>query len=237
MDEVVKMRICFISDTHTYHKSVTIPECDILIHSGDATHRGRKEEMEAFGLWFRTLPVAHKIFVPGNHDISTEKEPENALKWLGFDSLDKVGETYYLHRNWIIVNGLVIYGDGAQPSFGYGWAHNVDRGAPIAAVWEKIVDNTNILVTHGPAEGILDYIPDQGVGVGCADLTKRIFQLKDLFIHACGHIHEGYNTKEVLDKLFINASICTARYDPTNDPILVDVWLNDSGKWVSEVVY
>jgi len=231
------LRVCFISDTHTYHKSVEIPECDILIHSGDATYRGLKDEMESFGQWFRELPVKHKVFVPGNHDKSTEFDLANALSWLSFNNdLKQFGECYYLHQNWAIIEGMVIYGDGSQPRFGHGWAHNVDRGEPIAEVWAKIVDNVNILVTHGPVHGVLDLTFYGQESVGCEELKKRIGQLDNMFIHSCGHIHEAYGTSRKGDKLYVNASICTLQYNPTNKPILVDVWQDDLSKWRFRVV-
>ena len=36
-----------------------------------------------------------------------------------------------------------------QPEFG-AWAYNLDRGPPLQKVWEKIPDDTDVLITHGP---------------------------------------------------------------------------------------
>lgn len=244
---MAKIRIASVSDTHTYHKSITIPKCDILIHSGDATYHGRQEEVEEFGSWFRSLPVEHKIYVPGNHDKSFENDPESAQEWLGFNRDEKasvtkqkgvkrvsteskaqnivqVGKCYYLHQEAININGLKIYGDGSTPSFGYGWAFNVDRGAPIAEVWQKIPDDTNVLITHGPPYGILDLTGYRGGGhVGCEELYRKTRGLSSLIVHQFGHIHEGAGYEKVGDTLFVNASSCTQHYNPTNKVIVVDV--------------
>ena len=41
-------KIVTISDTHTHHRRVELPEGDILIHAGDFTARGRGNEVVDF---------------------------------------------------------------------------------------------------------------------------------------------------------------------------------------------
>ena len=36
------MRLVCISDTHTFHEDVNLPDGDILIHAGDFTNKGGK---------------------------------------------------------------------------------------------------------------------------------------------------------------------------------------------------
>jgi Icc-related predicted phosphoesterase len=67
---------------------------------------------------------------------------------------------------------------------------------------------------------MLDHVPS-GMMVGCEDLFNRIAEVKPK-IHASGHIHHARGAKEFNDTLFINASICTERYDPTNKPFVVE---------------
>mgnify|MGYP001244495831 CR=1 FL=1 len=50
-------KICLISDTHTKHDSITIPECDLLIHAGDATYRGEADELYDFAKWLNKQPA------------------------------------------------------------------------------------------------------------------------------------------------------------------------------------
>ena len=46
-----------------------------------------------------------------------------------------------------------IYGSPWQPEF-YNWAFNLPRnGEEMKARWDAIPDNTDILITHGPAYG------------------------------------------------------------------------------------
>lgn len=42
------MRVVCISDTHTYHRSLSLPQGDVLIHAGDATFQGYKHEAVRF---------------------------------------------------------------------------------------------------------------------------------------------------------------------------------------------
>ena len=39
------MRIVAISDTHTHHMDVVVPNGDVLVHAGDFTYKGRREEI------------------------------------------------------------------------------------------------------------------------------------------------------------------------------------------------
>ena len=62
------MKIWHISDTHTYHGLLKVPEdIDMVIHSGDATNPrdpyASEQEMLNFISWFGSLPIKHKVFV------------------------------------------------------------------------------------------------------------------------------------------------------------------------------
>jgi 3',5'-cyclic AMP phosphodiesterase CpdA len=45
-----------------------------LIHCGDFTKLGLKDEMVAFITWLKKQPFKYKIVVAGNHDISLDVE-------------------------------------------------------------------------------------------------------------------------------------------------------------------
>ena len=82
-----------------------------------------------------------------------------------------------------------------QPRF-YDWAFNRNRGKDIKKHWDLIPDNIDVLLTHGPAYGILDKTIGQNRGnkgdrADCEDLLDKIKQVKPM-IHAFGHIHEDY---------------------------------------------
>ena len=63
-----KLKITFISDTHTKHNQITkdLPGGDILIHAGDMSSMGYKHEIENFCKWFDGLDnYDNKIFIAG----------------------------------------------------------------------------------------------------------------------------------------------------------------------------
>ena len=66
-------RIVCISDTHSMHKNVKVPDGDILLCAGDITNRGEIQSVASFNEWLRTLPHRHKITIAGNHDFCFEE--------------------------------------------------------------------------------------------------------------------------------------------------------------------
>ena len=61
--------IVCISDTHGQHRKLTMPDhADILIHAGDYTKYGKKEDAIDFNEWLGLLPYKTKLVVNGNHE-------------------------------------------------------------------------------------------------------------------------------------------------------------------------
>ena len=50
--------------------SRSIPEGDVLLHTGDFTMRGGEQEVIDFNEWLGTLPHKHKIVIAGNHEVT-----------------------------------------------------------------------------------------------------------------------------------------------------------------------
>ena len=72
------MKVWLISDTHGKENELIVPnDIDMVVSSGDGgtyKHpRHCKPDLEKFLAWFNTLPVKHKVYVPGNHDTAMEK--------------------------------------------------------------------------------------------------------------------------------------------------------------------
>jgi Icc-related predicted phosphoesterase len=209
------MRIGCISDTHEQERSVEFPPCDLLIQAGDITFKGDRHKLGAFDDRCEALPLPKdRILVcAGNHDISLEKTPEVALH--AFLNCTCVRDAT------VVVDGVRIYMSPWQPRFN-DWAFNLDRSsAELAAQWNAIPDDTNILVPHGPPYGFGD-LSVRGLQVGCELLLERIEQLRPRF-HVCGHVHEGYGRYETdFGTVVVNASVCDARYRPVNLPIVIE---------------
>ena len=206
------MRIVCLSDTHSLHDRIAVPEGDLLLHAGDATMRGTGAEVAAFLDWLADQPHRHKVLVAGNHDFLFEREPEAARA--------RVRNAVYLEDAGLEIEGLRIWGSPWQPWF-HDWAFNLHRGAPLRERWDRIPPGTDVLVTHGPPFGVFDRT-DTGEQVGCADLLEAVGRIRPR-LHMFGHIHEAYGRETRDGTTFVNASICDRAYRPVNPPVVVDL--------------
>lgn len=205
------MRIVCLSDTHGRHGEIDVPDGDLLVVTGDLTKRGTREQLEAVDRWLGTLRHRHKVVIAGNHDFVLEERPE-AARW--------ITNAVYLQDEGTTIEGLRVYGSPWQPRF-FDWAFNLDRGAPLRAVWDRIPAGIDVLLTHGPPRGILDRTV-RGEEVGCDDLREAVFRVRPR-LHVFGHIHEAYGEVTHQGIRFVNASICTIGYVPSHPPVVVDL--------------
>lgn len=210
------MKIVAISDTHNNHNGILIPECDILIHAGDESFHGRKDEIEAFARWFDKQPAKHLVWIPGNHSQGVEAYWPGSKHWLA----DISPRTNILMNSDVTLDGVKIWGSPVTPWF-YDWAWNVERGEAIKKYWDMIPTDTFIVVTHGPPHGILD-MTASGENVGCKDLMDAMLRIKPKLM-VFGHIHEAHGVFSTPDTTFVNASIVNRRYQPVYEPIVVDL--------------
>lgn len=207
------LRLVCISDTHGLHREFTMPEGDVLVCAGDLCSYGKVEEVASFGRWLRSLPYARKIVVAGNHDRPFERDRWGAAHALGEGVV-------YLQDDAHEYRGVKFYGSPWQPQF-FDWSFNLPRGEPLARVWAKIPNDTDVLITHGPPHGILDQSLFQDARMGCEDLALRVKQVRPC-VHVFGHNHGGYGTMERDGTTFVNAALLTDKYEPGNrQPIVV----------------
>jgi Icc-related predicted phosphoesterase len=213
------MKIVFISDTHGKHDILTskaynniLGEGFCLVHAGDCTNVGKTHEIKEFLDWFSNTPFTHKIFIAGNHDFGFEKNHDIAPEY-------KEKGVHYLFDSSVEIEGIKFYGSPWQPEF-YDWAFNLPRGEKLAEKWSKIPDDSDIVITHGPAYGMVDNTIS-GMNVGCHDLFHRLMKVQPK-IHVCGHIHWSYGQKSFNGIEFLNASTLNERYEYENKPIVID---------------
>lgn len=225
------MKITFISDSHNKHKEITehLPGGDLLIHAGDISSMGHKHEIQQFCKWFNGLEnYTVKTFIAGNHDFGFQREPKMTK-----EVVNSYKEIVYLQDSFLgygvdTENYVKIYGSPWQPEF-HNWAFNLPKGGwELEQAWEEIPEDTDILITHGPAFGYLDTIMGQYDNLGCELLTKRIKTIKPK-IHVCGHIHSGYGYVFDGDTHFINASVLDEQYQYTQKPLTVE-WDPETNK-------
>lgn len=230
-------KIVVISDTHNRHKKITIPKCDILISCGDFTSMGYKREVEDFAKWMDEQPADHIIIIPGNHELQFEKDFPVSREWI----TEHCPVAHILVDESVVIDGIKIHGSPVTPWFcDWAWnrSSNVKSGyhmrgksffpTEIKPHWDKIPDDTNILITHGPPYGILDTTtfangdPKPG-NLGCVELMNRIKELKDLDLHFFGHIHSPGGTQVHQDGVsYYNAAVCDECYYPSNPITVVD---------------
>ena len=172
------MKILHLSDTHGLHHQInSLPEADVIIHSGDISHNGAESEVLDFLNWYIELPYKHKIFITGNHDLCL---------WDAEGIEDLPSNVYFLQDNSIKIDGINF--------FGLGYNHS-----------ETLVpDDTDIVITHEPPVMILD--KSAGTHWGNAPLLNRILEIKPRY-HLFGHAHDGYGTVKQDGIVFSNAAL------------------------------
>ncbi len=144
------MKITFISDTHYQHHNLSLGSGELLIHCGDFTRKGALADVASFANYISLQDFNTKIVIAGNHDFCFEDKRQHEAEKLLTDN-----GIIYLNDSGISIEGIKIWGSPVQPEF-FDWAFNRKRGAEIQTHWKLIPDDTDILLTHGPAFGLLD---------------------------------------------------------------------------------
>ena len=185
------MTVLHISDTHAFHGLYPMNRfegIDLVIHSGDCSNYmdpyRNEQEVRNFIEWYKTVPVANKIYVAGNHDTSIER---GLVTRADFTENGII----YLENEGIEIDGLKIWGSPHTPTFG-NWAFMKARHK-LYKVWDNIPDDTDILIVHGPPKGILDLSTDRHHNLemcGCNSLRKRVEKM-NLKLMCFGHIHNS----------------------------------------------
>lgn len=209
------MKFVAISDTHCRHRSLRLPKGDVLLHAGDLSYRNNRREIEDFLHWFGQQPFPFKVFIAGNHDFFFEREKDDLIRSLLPENV------FYLKEESCFINGIRIWGSPFTPFFYTSWAFNKKRGEALAKHWRQIPAGTDIVLTHGPAYGILDTVVNEQ-HAGDIDLLKRIIDIKPK-AHVCGHIHESYGMVKRHGIRFVNACVLNEAYELAHKPIRFEV--------------
>jgi Icc-related predicted phosphoesterase len=206
-------RLILISDTHSLHRRVELPEGDIIIHAGDWQNSGRDwDDVYNFSTWWNDLQFKHKILIDGNHDGLAQAARSIVV--------DAFKDTHYLLDSDVEIEDIKFYGSPYSPTF-FNWWFMKDRGDPIKKHWDLIPSDTDVLITHTPPMGMLDTLED-GNHVGCEELAKTVDKVNPK-VHVFGHIHNGYGQQQIGDTLFVNASQVNEAYKVVNKPIVIDL--------------
>lgn len=200
--------ILHLSDTHGQHKNLkSLPEADIIVHSGDFTFAGSEEEAYDFMNWFCNLPYKHKIFIAGNHDMCMYVADH-------IDGLSR--NVHYLYNNSVVIDGIKFYG---IPMF---MEDCMDGNLDVFI--NNIPDDTDVLITHMPPKGTCD-LADYGKGpehrgnATLAELLKKLHPTCHLF----GHEHDAYGKTIKENVIYSNACVVDSRYNLINNPTIINI--------------
>ena len=213
-------RIAAVSDLHGFFPH--IPDCDLCLIAGDIVAAGdgyaERQSMVKFGFWLTDLVKRGitPIGIAGNHDfiLRDHEEFARSLPWI-----------YLCDENFHHA-GLNFYGSPWQPWYG-GWAFNapeVDPGEEfLHSKFDRIPENTDVLIAHTPPAGILDRVGRQNVGSSA--LNKNIQRVMPRLV-VCGHVHHCYGVEQIESVTVANAAHVAVKdrtYYPKNSPLLFDL--------------
>lgn len=220
------MKVCAIADLHS-NMDLQTPPADVLVVAGDLTYGGSLEEFSNVHKWLKAQPQPHKVIIAGNHDFGLQgRKPHRTqiLPDLEYQCIDILSDSgiYYLSDSSVDIAGVKFYGSPWQPWF-YNWAFNLSRGPEIAAKWDLIPNDVDVLITHGPPFGYGDRTT-RGARVGCEDLLAAVERAKPRF-HLFGHIHEDAGQWNNGTTQFINCSVGyrVNWHHPDGQPVVFEV--------------
>lgn len=202
------MKILHISDTHGSHRRLTdLPDADVLVHSGDFTMTGSEAEALDFLQWLCDLPYPHKIFICGNHD--------ECLYGSNIEGLDS--NVHYLCASGVEIEGVKFYGIPMFLSDSISGRQN--------RYYSEIPADTDVLVTHSPAYGILDL--DDGIDSRFINYGSE--QLRDILpglrikAHLFGHIHRQHGILRRNGIIYSNGAIMNEDYTKINTLNIIEL--------------
>ena len=204
------VRIVCISDTHEWHRELSLPDGDLLIHAGDFTFWNHASKIRDFNLWLGEQRFRYKVVIPGNHDRVFNQDPRCRAM---------ITNAILLINESVTVWGLNIWGSPVTcDDAAYGHTKRDER----AKLYASIPEDTHVLITHGPPFGILDREPESHMRQGCTELRLAVMRLQPR-LHVFGHVHGGYGTYQNETTIFVNCALLGLAGDLENAPILLDI--------------
>jgi predicted phosphohydrolase len=153
-----------------------LPGADVLVHTGDLSNWGSEDEVLTALEWLMGLPYRYKVFLAGNHDFCL------------FDAENIEGlpeNVYFLHNSGVVIEGVSFWG--------------ITYTNPKAPT-DRVVD---VLVSHEPPKGILDYEND--MHWGSHQVLNMVTELRPKY-HLFGHVHDNNGIVTIGETMFSNGS-------------------------------
>ena len=168
---------------------------------------GTEAEAIDFLNWFCDLPYRHKIFICGNHD--------DCLYSANIGGLD--ANVHYLCNSGMEIDGVKFYG---VPMF-MGDCITDRQSRNIA----HIPADTDVLITHTPPYGILDFA--DGINYGSEEILERLTAIHPQ-LHLFGHIHICHGITEINGTTYSNGAIMNGSYTELNAPNLIEPFMTSA---------
>lgn len=207
------MTLTLISDTHGYHRQLPELSGEVLIHAGDFCGSRERSIPTDFFDWLEAQDFKHKILVAGNHDFIADEQPDFFLACVPPDVI-------YLDDDGCSIEGINFWGSPVTPNLA-NWAFGKRPGESLLSHWNLIPKSTDVLITHTPAEDILDQ-SSTGYSLGCPELKQVIEQIQPK-IHVFGHVHNCYGQTTLGNTRFFNASNMNSAKGLVNSVIRVEL--------------
>ena len=199
-----KVRLLHMSDTHMILNSEMVnllPSADILLHTGDFTNQGTTEEIIGFNQLLGE--IAHKypirVIIFGNHDCYRYQANFNQMKQL------LPNATHILAHEQVELYGIKIY--GCPWWFGHSWDYTTSLKQAPQTNFDKIPENFDILMTHGPPFGVMDCADGVPNNFSGSEELLAVVKSQKPKCHLFGHIHEQYGFVKTSDTLFVNSAM------------------------------
>lgn len=239
MDPISKVptRVLILSDTHgddVLYDGVPPGEkqIDVVIHCGDLTEESKLHEFRASLALLQRIEAPLKLVIAGNHDFTLDKtaftdiiqssqkpieaslikqefgEFGEALELLtepsaGITFLHEGNHTFRLNNGAL----LRVYASPYTPSksnWGFTYSPNTDHEWAIAK-------DTDIVVTHGPPQGVLDRTQSRE-RAGSPSLFAAVARARPM-VHCFGHIHEAWGARLVRWRDALDESVMPSHFN------------------------
>jgi Icc-related predicted phosphoesterase len=217
----IKTRILIVSDTHgddLIHKPTGT--YDVAIHCGDLTEESKLDEFRVSLNMMLAIQAPLKLIIAGNHDFSmdipvlankladnttaedsdlvkrTYGDPGEVRAMFETDATKAAGVVLLDEGNhsFKLANGatLSVYASPYTASKAWTWGFQYQPSDEHA--WD-IKPNTDVVITHSPPHGVLDYTSNK-TRAGSPSLFAAVAKAKPK-MHCFGHIHEAWGAKVV----------------------------------------
>jgi hypothetical protein len=102
------------------------------------------------------------------------------------------------------------------------------RGKALREKWAFVPSGCDVLITHGPPAGGLDFT-QAGEHAGCGEPARAVRRGQPQ-LHVFGHIHGGDGVYPYSSTTFVKASKVNAAYQVVNGPVVFDLAVERGGR-------